>query len=46
MKAVIDTVFIDYLNKMSNFCNPEYFVQLIKFVTLFREYLNIININY
>ena len=45
MKAVIDTVFIDYLNKMSNFCNPEYFVQLIKFVTLFREHINIINKN-
>ena len=40
---VIDKVFINYLNKMSEFCNPIYFTELIKFVTLFREYLNIIN---
>ena len=38
---VIDKVFINYLNKMSEFCNPIYFTELIKFVTLFREYLNI-----
>ena len=43
MHEIIDTVFIDYLNKMSTFCNPEYYVKLIKFVTLFREHINIIN---
>ena len=36
----IDVVLIDYLNKMSMFCNPEYFIKLIKFVTLFREHVN------
>ena len=45
MHAKADTVFIDYLNKMSNFCKPDYFVQLIKFVTLFREHINISNNN-
>jgi len=40
---IIDKVFINYLNKMSEFCNPAYFTELIKFVTLFREYLNIVN---
>ena len=40
---IIDKVFINYLNKMSEFCNPTYFTELIKFVTLFREYLNIVN---
>lgn len=38
-----DFVFIDYLNKMSVYCNPEYYVKLIKFVTLFREHSNLIN---
>ena len=37
-----DKVFIYYLNKMSEFCNPTYFTKLIKFVTLFREHINII----
>lgn len=36
----IDVVLIDYLNKMSMFCNPEYYIKLIKFVTLFREHVN------
>ena len=36
----IDMVLIDYLNKMSMFCNPEYYTKLIKFVTLFREHVN------
>ena len=38
-----DLVLIDYLNKMSKFCNPNYYVKLIKFVTLFREHVNMIN---
>ena len=40
-----DKVLIYYLNKMSQFCNNEYFTKLIKFVTLFREHVNIINID-
>ena len=43
MHEIIDKVFIDYLNKMSTFCKPEYYVRLIEFVTLFREHINIIN---
>ena len=45
MHEITDKVFIDYLNKMSAFCNKEYFVKLIKFLTLFREYINNINDN-
>lgn len=40
-----DLVLIEYLNKMSIFCNPKYYVKLIKFVTLFREHVNKVNIN-
>ena len=40
-----DIVLIEYLNKMSTFCNPKYYVKLIKFVTLFREHVNMINLN-
>ena len=36
-----DIVLIDYLNKMSMFCNEQYYIKLIKFVTLFREHVNI-----
>ena len=36
-----DNVLISYLNKVSIQVNPEYFMRLIQFVTLFREYLNI-----
>jgi hypothetical protein len=43
LHEVIDTVFIDYLNKMSSFCSSAYYIELIKFVTLFREHINIIN---
>jgi ribosomal protein L40E len=42
---IIDIVLIDYLNKMSMFCNPQYFTKLIKFVTLFREHVNKFNYN-
>ena len=38
-----DIVLINYLNKMSQFCNPQYFIRLIKFITLFREHVNQIN---
>ena len=40
-KEKADIVLIDYLNKMSMFCNKEYYTKLIKFVTLFREHVNI-----
>ena len=39
-----DNVLMNYLNKMSQFCNPTYFTKLIKFVTLFREHVNSVNI--
>ena len=42
---IIDIVLIDYLNKMSMFCNSQYFTKLIKFVTLFREHVNKYNYN-
>jgi len=38
-----DLVFIEYLNKMSVHCNPNYYTRLIEFVTLFREHSNQIN---
>ena len=38
-----DLVLIDYLNKMSIFCNEQYYIKLIKFVTLFREHVNLYN---
>ena len=41
--AKCDEVFSEYLIKMSRYCNPNYFVKLLKFVTLFRESLNITN---
>ena len=37
-----DAVFMDYLNKMSMHTNPNYFKRLVMFVTLFREYVNIV----
>ena len=43
---ISDIVFMDYLNKMSLFVNPIYFVKLIIFVTLFREFVNISNRKY
>ena len=42
---IADFVLIEYLNKMSKFCNPNYYVKLIKFVTLFREHVNMINLS-
>ena len=45
LHEITDTIFINYLNKMSTFCNQEYYIELIKFVTLFREHINIVNIN-
>jgi hypothetical protein len=38
-----DEVFADYVLKMSQFCNLHYFIKLLKFITLFRECVNIIN---
>ena len=40
-KIPTDFVLINYLNKMSNYCNEKYYVKLIIFVTLFREHVNI-----
>ena len=42
-KIATDCVLINYLNKMSNFCNEKYYEKLIIFVTLFREHINLIN---
>ena len=42
---ICDNVFMDYLNKMSLNVNPNYFIKLIVFVTLFREFINISNRN-
>jgi hypothetical protein len=39
-KSPCDDVFADYLIKISNFCNQEYFEKLLKFVVLFRECVN------
>jgi hypothetical protein len=38
-----DDVFCEYLHKVSRLCRPEVFTKVLKFVTLFRESLNIIN---
>ena len=38
-----DLVLINYLNKMSVYCNEKFYEKLIIFVTLFREHANIIN---
>ena len=40
-----DKVLINYLNKMSQFCNPKFYIKLIKFITLFREHVNLFNRN-
>ena len=42
-KIATDYVLINYLNKMSIYCNEKYYEKLIIFVTLFREHINIIN---
>ena len=42
-KLPTDLVLMNYLNKMTNHCNEKYFEKLIIFVTLFREFINIIN---
>ena len=38
---ICDNIFMDYLNKMSLHVNPNYFIKLIVFITLFREFINI-----
>jgi len=45
IKNISDLVFIEYLNKMSKKFNKKFYTKLIKFVILFREYANYININ-
>ena len=42
-KASTDFVLINYLNKMSLYCNEKYYEKLIIFVTLFREHINLVN---
>ena len=42
-RIATDFVLINYLNKMSIYCNEKYYEKLILFVTLFREHINIIN---
>ena len=39
-KEISDNVFIDYLNKISLLVNPKYFIKIITFITLFREFIN------
>ena len=39
--STCDEIFSDYVIKMANYCNPQYFIQLLKFITLFREFANI-----
>jgi hypothetical protein len=36
-----EEIFAEYCCKMANYCNPNYFVKLLKFITLFRECVNI-----
>ena len=40
-KEISDNLFIDYLNKISLLVNPKYFIKIITFITLFREFINI-----
>ena len=42
-KTPTDKVLMNYLNKMSVYCNENYYEKLIVFVALFREHINIIN---
>ena len=44
-QQIADLVLIEYLNKMAKFCNPNYYVKLIKFVTLFREHVNLFHLD-
>ena len=37
---ITDDVFIDYLNKVSSYCNPVFYEKILIFVGLFREYVN------
>lgn len=38
-----DEIFADYILKVSKVCNKEFFIKILKFVTIFRECLNILN---
>jgi len=44
-KIPIDFVLMNYLDKMSLYCNEDYYTKLIIFVTLFREHVNYINVD-
>ena len=37
----IDKIFISYLNRVSLYCNPDYYINIICFVTLFRNFIEI-----
>jgi hypothetical protein len=43
--SLTDTVLMYYLNKVSLITNQQYFIKVIKFVTLYREHVNIFNQN-
>lgn len=38
-----DEIFAEYIIKVAKMCNKEFFLKVLKFVTIFRECLNIIN---
>ena len=38
---IIDKVFMGYLNRISLFCNNEYFIKVMAYVVLFRDFINI-----
>ena len=38
-----DEIFAEYILKVSKVCNKEFLIKVLKFVTIFRECLNIIN---
>ena len=41
--SMCDEIFAEYVLKVSKACNKEFFMKVLKFVTIFRECLNIIN---
>ena len=36
----IDNIFINYLNRISLYCNPEYYTKVISFIILFRDFVD------
>ena len=37
---IIDRVFMNYLNRISLYCNNEYFIKLIAYIVLLRDFIN------